>query len=70
MLLPKYTLEKDDDGNLPIHIIITSKEVSDEENLFLIKNMLVYTEFEDGEIKYCCEDCFNSEPKKHSHKTW
>ena len=65
-LHPDQVLIKDINGNLPIHIIAASKEVSDEETFlcvdcFTTKSSLVSTEFPTGEMKYCCKECFEFE---------
>ena len=62
---PEQVLMRDKNGNLPIHIIASSKEKSDVETFlcfdcYLIKSKLVNIEYQDDDTEYCCEDCFKS----------
>jgi len=66
MLHPEEVLKKDSNGDLPIHIITASREVSDEETFlcmdcFTKKSTLVCMEFLNGQTSYCCRDCFEIE---------
>ena len=70
MLYPKEILKKDFNGNLPIHIISASKEVSDESTFlcmdcFSRKNALICMEFSNGYTTCSCESCFNFESEVH-----
>ena len=62
---PEQVSIKDADGNLPIHIITSSKEKSDVETFLccdccLFKSKLVNIEYQNDDTEYCCEDCFKS----------
>ena len=74
-LHPEQVLQRDSEGNLPIHIIAASKESTDEETLlcvdcFLSKSTLVGVEFINGDTKYCCEECFKFEPRNIRFKSF
>ena len=56
-LHPEQVLLRDVDGNLPIHTIIASKDLSDEESFmcydcFTTKSKLINIEYLDGDCKY------------------
>lgn len=62
---PEQALIRDADGNLPIHIITSSKEKSDVETFLccdccLIKSKLVNIQYHNNDTEYCCEHCFKS----------
>ena len=66
-LHPNEVLQRDLEGNLPIHIICASTQLSEKETFLCIdcympKSPLVGMELDDGATKYCCEDCFEFEP--------
>ena len=68
-LHPEQALQKDKDGNLPIHIIATSKDSCDEETFlcmdcFMDKSELVSIMHRNGDTKYCCDDCFECEERE------
>ena len=65
-LYPEQALKKDSHGNLPIHIICSSKELSDEETFLCLdcystKSYLIFVEFLNGSSKYCCKECMQFE---------
>ena len=67
-LHPEQVLARDSDGNLPIHTIAAAKEKSDRDTFFCIDccnddSKLVSIQFLNGYFKYCCEECFESEPR-------
>ena len=66
MLHPNSILQRDLNGNLPIHIITACGDTSDEKTFlcldcFEIKNDLVYVELVNGRDLYCCLDCLQHE---------
>ena len=68
-LHPEQMLEKDSDGNLPVHIITAAVETSDEDTFLchdclMKESKLVYAEFTNGDSNYCCETCLERESKK------
>ena len=74
-LHPNQVLERDSDGNLPIHVIAASREISDEEtflcmNCFMMKSVLVHAEFCNGQNMCCCEDCLHVESRESICKSF
>ena len=66
-LRPEQVLSRDLDGNLPLHIIVASKDLSDKGTFVCFtgcrgKNKLFNIEFVAGGSKSCCEDCLKNEP--------
>jgi len=66
-LHPEQILVKDNNGNLPIHIIAASNKSSDEDTFlctdcFMRHNELICMEYVNGDTRYCCKDCFEFEP--------
>ena len=64
-LHPEQLLNKDSNGDLPIHIILASTESSDEVTFscfdcFTEQSKFLGVEYVNGESKYCCEDCLES----------
>ena len=69
ILNPSQVLQRDSDGNLPIHIITACTESSDGETFiclscFLNKGELFHVVFLNGHDTYCCYDCLRHEPKE------
>ena len=68
-LHPDQVLKVDNEGNLPIHAIMACRDLSDE-NSFLCfdcfnqKSKLVNVDYQNGDSKYCCEDCLERESKQ------
>ena len=63
IMYPEQILIKDEDGNLPNHIITAAKDKSDEETFLCVdcfskKSKLVNIEYKNDDTEYCCEDCF------------
>ena len=72
-LHPEQVLERDANRSLPIHIIASTKNMSDESSLFCIdccttKSKIVHMEYLDRGTNYCCEDCFERESKQSMRK--
>ena len=68
-LHPEQVLGRDADGNLPIHIIASAKDLSDEKSFLCIdcssnKSKLVHMEYLDGGTNYCCVDCLARESRQ------
>ena len=67
-LHPEQVLEKDDDGNVPIHIITVFRELSDIISFlcfdcFTNKSELLNIEYDNGTSKYYCLDCLEWKSK-------
>ena len=72
-LQPEQVLNKDSDGNLPIHIILASRDLSDEDTFtcfdcFTTKPKLMNIKYMTGESKHCCEDCYEMNSKTSMKK--
>ena len=66
LLHPEEILKKDSNGDLPIHIVAASKEISDEHTFvcmhcFSRRNTLTCMDFSNGDVRYSCGDCFEFE---------
>ena len=67
MLQPEQVLQRDPEGNLPIHVILSSREACDQATFVCLdclglKSELVCSEDQNGIAEYCCTDCFYHDP--------
>ena len=70
----EQVLLKDVDGNLPIHIVTSARNLSDEESFLCIdcftkKSKLVHRIFLNGNTDYCCQDCSEREQRQPISET-